>query len=123
MLDDAGATLRIVDDRQEFTLHREEVGLARERTESATLHESDGEFRGTIYVLPIGRRFELHPTGGGEALKGVITPDCLARLTGGGTEVAPGVIGTEQSVRLRIRRSEEHTSELQSLMRISYAVF
>src|SRR3546814_912225 len=51
MLDDAGATLRIVDDRQEFTLHREEVGLARERTESATLHESDGEFRGTIYEI------------------------------------------------------------------------
>src|SRR3546814_2050812 len=27
------------------------------------------------------------------------------------------------SVRIRSRRSEEHTSELQSLMRISYAVF
>src|SRR3546814_2178672 len=28
-----------------------------------------------------------------------------------------------QRQRLRVRRSEEHTSELQSLMRISYAVF
>src|SRR3546814_4772588 len=29
----------------------------------------------------------------------------------------------ESSIRARPRRSEEHTSELQSLMRISYAVF
>src|SRR3546814_9123796 len=28
-----------------------------------------------------------------------------------------------EAVKLRLRRSEEHTSELQSLMRISYAVF
>src|SRR3546814_5958192 len=32
-------------------------------------------------------------------------------------------IGTDQKFRFLIRRSEEHTSELQSLMRISYAVF
>src|SRR3546814_10848225 len=31
--------------------------------------------------------------------------------------------GRERRVRPRIHRSEEHTSELQSLMRISYAVF
>src|SRR3546814_7864910 len=30
---------------------------------------------------------------------------------------------TEQLARPRVARSEEHTSELQSLMRISYAVF
>src|SRR3546814_7335007 len=32
-------------------------------------------------------------------------------------------IETRQSTREIVRRSEEHTSELQSLMRISYAVF
>src|SRR3546814_3885151 len=31
--------------------------------------------------------------------------------------------GADEAERLRARRSEEHTSELQSLMRISYAVF
>src|SRR3546814_6117764 len=37
------------------------------------------------------------------------------------TTIAPGI---ERSVNsMRARRSEEHTSELQSLMRISYAVF
>src|SRR3546814_3838314 len=40
-------------------------------------------------------------------------------------EIATGsaVIGHEQCVADERRRSEEHTSELQSLMRISYAVF
>src|SRR3546814_1919493 len=32
-------------------------------------------------------------------------------------------VGRRQRDRARLRRSEEHTSELQSLMRISYAVF
>src|SRR3546814_1671848 len=35
----------------------------------------------------------------------------------------PAVGGEALPVRMRLRRSEEHTSELQSLMRISYAVF
>src|SRR3546814_2706395 len=34
-----------------------------------------------------------------------------------------GVVGCRPSSRARLGRSEEHTSELQSLMRISYAVF
>src|SRR3546814_3597599 len=34
-----------------------------------------------------------------------------------------GIIGPAGCVPERVRRSEEHTSELQSLMRISYAVF
>src|SRR3546814_6511795 len=37
----------------------------------------------------------------------------------GATEIAPA----SHADRERARRSEEHTSELQSLMRISYAVF
>src|SRR3546814_9138491 len=32
-------------------------------------------------------------------------------------------VATQELVRQRVKRSEEHTSELQSLMRISYAVF
>src|SRR3546814_6181591 len=33
------------------------------------------------------------------------------------------LVGRAQPLRARLARSEEHTSELQSLMRISYAVF
>src|SRR3546814_954675 len=46
---------------------------------------------------------------------------------GGGTDFSilntSGYNTTFPSVRFKNRRSEEHTSELQSLMRISYAVF
>src|SRR3546814_4890368 len=38
-------------------------------------------------------------------------------------EAAYGLSGDETSPAGHVRRSEEHTSELQSLMRISYAVF
>src|SRR3546814_987293 len=50
-----------------------------------------------------------------------IDPGYRARLSsrgGGGNDSA-----TNRTVKYRARRSEEHTSELQSLMRISYAVF
>src|SRR3546814_2499613 len=40
-----------------------------------------------------------------------------------GTSVAGYHIDAEELTRLYASRSEEHTSELQSLMRISYAVF
>src|SRR3546814_5313112 len=43
------------------------------------------------------------------------------RLTAGAREIANGIYS--QLASLAARRSEEHTSELQSLMRISYAVF
>jgi hypothetical protein len=110
VLDDAGATMRIVEDRREFALHRDEVVLARERTEQVSLAEDEGEFSGTLYVLPVSRRFELHPAGG-EALNGRIAPDCLARLTAGGTEVPPGIVGTVKTVRLRIREIRTHGIE------------
>src|SRR3546814_8930050 len=37
--------------------------------------------------------------------------------------IAPSLCETKEEQRKRLPRSEEHTSELQSLMRISYAVF
>src|SRR3546814_1107933 len=40
-----------------------------------------------------------------------------------GDSQRPVGIGLDEALHQRLRRSEEHTSELQSLMRISYAVF
>src|SRR3546814_1673612 len=48
-------------------------------------------------------------------------PAC--KVTLGLTEMNPAQAATAGAASLVIGRSEEHTSELQSLMRISYAVF
>src|SRR3546814_9445881 len=57
----------------------------------------------------------------------VITdPDCLGelwRLSGHDMAEDVSLVPVSPFYRLNWRRSEEHTSELQSLMRISYAVF
>src|SRR3546814_5869135 len=42
---------------------------------------------------------------------------------GAGTSLSGGALPLADGVTLGLARSEEHTSELQSLMRISYAVF
>src|SRR3546814_6563264 len=46
------------------------------------------------------------------------TSSCVTR-----TRLPVTTISPPPEVRAKVRRSEEHTSELQSLMRISYAVF
>src|SRR3546814_2159072 len=51
---------------------------------------------------------------------GVVAADQAARALGRAACAAPGAAAGHSR---RPRRSEEHTSELQSLMRISYAVF
>src|SRR3546814_10553753 len=52
--------------------------------------------------------------------------DLASRIERGDFEAAAGVVNPAEllhGLAARFRRSEEHTSELQSLMRISYAVF
>src|SRR3546814_7835746 len=62
-----------------------------------------------------------------EAVDGVALDEELREGDGGADGVAPEGLARLGHQRLgearRRRRSEEHTSELQSLMRISYAVF
>src|SRR3546814_5210914 len=50
-------------------------------------------------------------------------PSSFTRYFGTMKQLMPLVPGGASGVRASTRRSEEHTSELQSLMRISYAVF
>src|SRR3546814_5223963 len=84
----------------------------------ASLHDRRRAARGRVDPLPVA---ELHRTDGNDrGLQG--RPVGLD--PGRGVEMDLGFCNGE-SVRRRLRRlrSEEHTSELQSLMRISYAVF
>src|SRR3546814_4889300 len=54
--------------------------------------------------------------------KSTLLIQTVAALARAGRRVAY-ISGEESDGQVRLRRSEEHTSELQSLMRISYAVF
>src|SRR3546814_8235804 len=67
----------------------------------------------------VRRHFDyVFTTGGIGPTHDDITADCVAKAFG-----RPLVVTPEARAILEAHRSEEHTSELQSLMRISYAVF
>src|SRR3546814_6184476 len=53
----------------------------------------------------------------------VIITDVTDHFVDSGFGIFAGIVAAVSSVPPFFRRSEEHTSELQSLMRISYAVF
>src|SRR3546814_9126256 len=61
---------------------------------------------------------DVYLSSDGNSARVVITPDCDLVPRGG----KPNAL-TVLTMAGTVRRSEEHTSELQSLMRISYAVF
>src|SRR3546814_9721240 len=75
--------------------------------------ESDTRMVATVEIKigPIGARFN-----GAVELADINAPDSY-------TLIMEGQAGTVGFVKSIVKRSEEHTSELQSLMRISYAVF
>src|SRR3546814_10573560 len=62
-----------------------------------------------------------------EALAGLVqaplTQGAIAHIESGRSESSRHIVWIAAALRVRAERSEEHTSELQSLMRISYAVF
>src|SRR3546814_10075710 len=96
-------------------------------TRTDTLFPYTALFRSTVTarVLRRGCGPNAMPVQGGLAVGRSITEFMRALYRAGSVRPAvcrpPGACGLTRTTRLR--RSEEHTSELQSLMRISYAVF
>src|SRR3546814_9053774 len=80
----------------------------------------------TDLPAPVGPTIRVWPTSPtcSEKRNGV-DPSVLAKNSGGASKCSSrsGPAQTADSGIICARRSEEHTSELQSLMRISYAVF
>src|SRR3546814_3157392 len=93
-------------------------------TRTDTLFPYTTLFRSVRLRLVAARRSVDRPPPGGREPAG-------ARSEGGGDRLDDGARGRRRGIaalyarpaQRRRRRSEEHTSELQSLMRISYAVF
>src|SRR3546814_4512905 len=77
-------------------------------------------------VEPLGLEKHLMPVPVGEAVDLVLDRRAIARTRradrAGEQRRTMEIVGDDR-MRRRVGRSEEHTSELQSLMRISYAVF
>src|SRR3546814_1169199 len=84
---------------------------------------ADAWIRDQLVVLGCGLDHRCHAQRAGGQFEQVAAQDerCLRHLRLG---FGPyGDVERAERVRINRRRSEEHTSELQSLMRISYAVF
>ena len=101
-LDDNGATLKLVDDAREYTLPREAIERARERTENLVIKDRDVRMEGIIYVLPEARRFELHPAEG-STVRGTIATECLKDIINERGEVKSGLLGSKRNVTLHER--------------------
>lgn len=102
LLDDGGATLRIVEDTRDFSLPRELVQLARARTESLRITESERQVIGVLYILPDAKRFELHAMDG-EHYRGIIAPEAIGTLVDENGEAWPGAIGEVWTAELSVR--------------------
>lgn len=111
LIDGAGATLRIVEDERDLSLPREALERARERTENLAISTKRTSVRGTLYLLPDARRFELHPADGGESLKGTIQSDLLATLVDPSGNVQTGIIGRTWNAELDVREVRVRSRE------------
>ncbi|MCD4484900.1 hypothetical protein LQR31_10485 [Chromobacterium vaccinii] len=83
-LDENGATIRIVQGNRDFILDHQAVSLARARTQELEISETDDEYRGTLYLLPNSRRFELCTETGGAplVLSGTVSQAVIRQLAG-----------------------------------------
>src|SRR3546814_8757235 len=103
-------------------LHAEaEDGIVIERPPDGPVVIREAAFGAIAAIVGGPRQVDVkrHGNGDDEGADSQDAPPC-------GAEEESGSDGAEQPAghdRARERRSEEHTSELQSLMRISYAVF
>lgn len=115
-LDDAGATVKLVDGHREFVLDREDIERARTRADSIALVESEIEEKGILYMLPNSRRFEFQPEPSGDLKKGSITPNCLQDILDKDGRIPGHIIGTRLTARFQMRTITQRTGAI----RISY---
>jgi len=74
LLDDEGATTRIVEGEQDFQLDAYSIKRARERTSTTHIEERDGEdFKGKLFLLPAHKKFELVQAGTGGTIYGAVS--------------------------------------------------
>lgn len=118
LVDDAGATLRIVEGEREIALRREDVERARSLVDNMSIEVSERDARGHLYIMPSTCKFELHENG--KILKGAVTSQCMRSITVAG-EIKPDVLGKLVVVRLEARKIEvvgQETRHTYKLLRV-----
>src|SRR3546814_8015129 len=117
-----GADAEAIDkaeDRLKFRDAMDRIGLESARSSIAhSLEEALAALEFTGLPAIIRPSFTLGGTGGGVAYN----KEDFVRIVTGGLDASPTTEVLIEESLLGWKRSEEHTSELQSLMRISYAV-
>jgi hypothetical protein len=103
LLHDAGATLRIVGDRREFSLRRDTIARAKMRSEAMCVKESTERVRGRLYVLPEARRFELHVLEGGLSLRGSVSAEAMQAIVEDDGEIQADLIGNVVKATMQVR--------------------
>jgi len=104
-LDEAGATLRIVEDARDQSLDRADIERARQRTEAMEIEEQEsdtvvGELLG---LLPAHRRFELKLTETGETIYGTVSADLTSSYVASLHDVFGNPIGKVWRTKMRVR--------------------
>ena len=103
LLDESGATLRIVDDHRDFSFQRRDIELARARIDTLEVNVQTFEVEGRIYVLPSSRRFDLFSSGQMQPFSGVIAPALFERLSSDEKDGLDQVIGTLRKFVIELR--------------------
>ncbi|CAO4149192.1 hypothetical protein LPLAFNJD_LOCUS2883 [Methylorubrum aminovorans] len=111
LLDNQGASVRLVEGNRDFTISRDEVSRARARTANLEVNESNEDFIGILFLLPEGRRFELHDQRDGTVRKGFISRDCYDTLITPEGRVRVGLAGSRQLATLKVRRTDLRNGE------------
>src|SRR3546814_8757904 len=98
------------------------VGADARLVEAASLQIAEASLTGESEAVTKSVAMLSAPAGVGDRVNMVFAGTAVTRGRGRAVVTATGM-ATEMGGVARLLRSEEHTSELQSLMRISYAVF
>lgn len=117
-LDDAGATMKLVDGHKEFILQREDVERARARADSMEVAEKVLNESGLVYLLPDSRRFDFYPDGGLPVHRGVVSTACLKKILGEGTQIPDGIIGHRKNAEFKVREVKQRNGA----SRVSYTL-
>jgi len=119
LLDDSGATMRVVTEQRQFSLSREQIEEARSKVDLMEWNERDRDVEGVLFVVPDSQRFDLESAGGsGATIRGKISKQCIDALREDGDSLLRQAIGR----RVRASLVEKEVRSGRDEARLSYTL-